>query len=270
MTSLQGQRGRFKESGRRGEGRGRKRKDGLLRLLRWRSKEGAKERSGTISFRGSFVPRAAEAAQKRQEQFEQSAAGRAARAQMEINGPNSLQILTKEENLFSSGRWGEDLEGLTHAIPLQACEIPEFCPFHSSQSRSSPCRTGITRSLLSNPPWDPQRQRLSTDSSFHSWEQSEDFDLIFSNYIHHQEASPITAPYISSRPSRSTFSASIFQIGKWKRAAIDLPPDLSFARLVSDGDGTLFPDRRDREERDFEEHETVGSGTEMRERWIDV
>nr|GMD93863.1 F-box/kelch-repeat protein At5g43190 [Ipomoea batatas] len=78
------------------------------------------------------------------------------------------------------------------------------------------------------------------DSSFHSWEQSEDFDLIFSNYIHHQEGVSHHGSLYFITPEPFHVLCFDFQIGKWKRATIDLPADLSFARLVSDGDGTLF------------------------------
>ncbi|KAH7523729.1 F-box/kelch-repeat protein At5g43190 [Ziziphus jujuba] len=77
------------------------------------------------------------------------------------------------------------------------------------------------------------------DSKVHSWQKFEGFEPII-NENYHQEGVYFGGCLYFTTPE--PFSTVCFDLGngKWQRSATELPSDLTFVRLVSDGEGKLY------------------------------
>ncbi|MCD7458369.1 hypothetical protein HAX54_038033 [Datura stramonium] len=77
------------------------------------------------------------------------------------------------------------------------------------------------------------------DSLVHSWSQFGGFDLIL-NENHHQEGVFHDGHLYFITPEPYFVVCMDLNTGEWKRSNFELPTELTFARLVSDGDKKLY------------------------------
>lgn len=77
------------------------------------------------------------------------------------------------------------------------------------------------------------------DSKVHSWRKFDGFDPIIANNCHQEGVYFDGFLYFTTQ---EPFSVVCFDLecGKWQRSNTELPSELTFVRLVSDGDGKLY------------------------------
>ncbi|KAF3446552.1 hypothetical protein FNV43_RR11732 [Rhamnella rubrinervis] len=77
------------------------------------------------------------------------------------------------------------------------------------------------------------------DSKFHTWRQFDGFDpIITDNY--HQEGVYFDGSLYFVTPEPFSVVCLDLESGKWQRSNAELPSELTFVRLVSDGEGKLY------------------------------
>lgn len=77
------------------------------------------------------------------------------------------------------------------------------------------------------------------DSKFHTWQKFDGFDpIITDNY--HQEGVYFDGSLYFATPEPFSVVCFHLESGKWQRSNAELPSELTFVRLVSDGEGKLY------------------------------
>ncbi|CAK9171525.1 unnamed protein product [Ilex paraguariensis] len=80
---------------------------------------------------------------------------------------------------------------------------------------------------------------LLYDSSVQSWQEFEGFDPVLSNDYHQEGVYNNGYLYFTTTEPFSVVSFGL-EFGKWERLMVELPDELMFIRLVSDGNGKLY------------------------------